>query len=131
MTERTPKETGWLSPEESDAVAAQARELRDQARAGGLRFEVYLPPGVAEWLLGLVGAFTGPSEAAWVMIQEAMELESHADLRRELLQRKITASINDPRPWVSGEELMQRLTAELDEPRPAPAQWHKPGKIDP
>ena len=28
-----------------------ARALREQVRAGGLRFEAYLPPALADWLL--------------------------------------------------------------------------------
>ena len=37
---------------ERRAGAAHAAGLRDQAAAGGLRFEVYLPPEMALWLLG-------------------------------------------------------------------------------
>jgi hypothetical protein len=43
----------------------QAKALREQARAGGLRFEAYLPPDLAEWLLDQIGrgVFVDPSEA--------------------------------------------------------------------
>ena len=37
----------------TDAVA-QAKRLREQARAGGLRFEAYLPPDLAVWLIDLM-----------------------------------------------------------------------------
>jgi hypothetical protein len=36
------------------ARIAQARALREQAGKGGLRFEAYLPPDLAEWLLDLI-----------------------------------------------------------------------------
>ena len=32
----------------------QARVLREQARAGGLRFEAYLPGDMADWLLAQI-----------------------------------------------------------------------------
>src|SRR3546814_4408255 len=42
----------------------QAKALREQARAGGLRFEAYLPGDMADWLLAQVerGHFVDPSE---------------------------------------------------------------------
>jgi antitoxin ParD1/3/4 len=69
----------------------EAIALREQAKEGGLRFSVYLPPGLADWLLGLVenGTFLDPSEAAFVMLQEQQELEPHQDLRQELLSRML------------------------------------------
>ena len=33
------------------------------------------------------GLFTSPGEAAFVLLAEAMELEPHEDLRREMLSR--------------------------------------------
>ena len=122
-----PVASDWLTPEDRAAITAQAGALREQARAGGLRFEAYLPPHLAEWVLGLVeqGSFTGPDEAAFVLLTQAMELEPHADLRRELLKRRIEASINDPRPPLDGEAVMAGLRAKLDAPRPTPAQWRK------
>jgi hypothetical protein len=79
------------SAEEKAKSAAQAQALRKQAQEGGLRFDVYLPPQLADWLLGLIerGVFTGPDEAAFVILAEHRELEPHADLRRELLKRII------------------------------------------
>jgi hypothetical protein len=55
---------------------AQAIALREQAKAGRLRFSVYLPPGLAEWMLGLLEneTFVDPSEAVFVLLQEAQEL---------------------------------------------------------
>src|SRR3546814_4566187 len=38
-------------PYDNPVSRAQAESLREQARAGGLRFEAYLPPALADWLL--------------------------------------------------------------------------------
>jgi antitoxin ParD1/3/4 len=108
---------------------AQAMALREQVKAGGLRFSVYLPPGVAHWLLGLVanGTFLDPSEAVFVLLQEAQELEPHHDLRHELLGRILQAATDDPRPRIPAEEAFRRITGELAS-RLEPAVWekHKP-----
>ena len=105
---------------------AQAIALREQAKAGGLRFSVYLPAGLAEWLLGLVekGTFIDPSEAVFVLLQEAQELEPHHDLRRELLGRMLQAAEDDPRPPIPGEEVFKRLREKYAS-RPEPAVWEK------
>lgn len=44
----------WRTLHERAADKAQALRLMEEAKRGGLRFEVYLPPRLAEWLLGLV-----------------------------------------------------------------------------
>lgn len=105
----------------------QARSLREHARAGGLRFEVYLPSDLADWMLGLVeaGVFTDPSEAVFVMLGEQHELESHADLRAELLRRTCQAALDDPRPGIPHEQVMKRMRQWLASPRPEPAVWRK------
>ncbi len=95
----------WESPESKAKLMAQARALRDQARAGGLRFEAYLPPRLAEWLLAHIehGTFRDPSEAAFVMLGEQQELEFH--------------------PGAPAEEVFERLRKSFEEPLPAPAVW--------
>jgi hypothetical protein len=106
---------------------AQAATLREQARTGGLRFEAYLPPNLADWLPGHIesGAFRDPGEAVFVMPGEQKELEPHADLRQEFLKRRIRAAIDDPRPGIPGEEVFARLKRKLEEPFPEPAGWKK------
>lgn len=125
--EATAKE--WPSVEEKAKNVAQAMALREQAKVGGMRFSVYLPPGLAEWLLGLVekGTFVDPSEAVFVMLQDAKELEPHHDLRRELLVRMLQAAEDDPRPPMPGEEVFKLLREKCISP-PEPAVWekHKP-----
>jgi antitoxin ParD1/3/4 len=115
----------WDSPETLAKLKAQAVALREQARAGGLRFEAYLPPSLADWLLGHIenGVFRDPSDAVFVMLGEQKELEPHADLRQEFLKRRIQTAIDDPRPRIPGEEVFARLKRQMDEPLPEPAKW--------
>ena len=116
----------WPSADEKVRNVAQAIALREQAKAGGLRFSVYLPPRLADWLLGLVenGTFIDPSEAVFVMLQEAQELEPHHDLRRELLKRMLQSAEDDPRPGIPAEEVFSRLKEKWASP-PDPAVWEK------
>jgi len=51
-------------------------------------------------------------------------LTSHADLRRELLNRSLQAAMEDPRPGISGEALLEHLKQKLASPR-EPAVWEK------
>jgi hypothetical protein len=67
--------------------------------------------------------FTDPSEAVFVLLDEARELEPHQDLRHELLKRRILSATNDPRPGVSFEERMVKLEATRTKPLPEPAVW--------
>ena len=112
-----------MPPEPTGRALATA--LQEQARAGGLQFEAYLPPGLAEWLLDLIarGVFTDPSEAVFVMLGEQQELEPHADLRQELLRRTIQEALDDSRPGIPHEEVAAKMEALLAGPRPQPALW--------
>ncbi len=114
----------WDSPEGEARRRAQAAALRDQARAGGLRFEAYLPPRLADWLLAHIerGTFRDPSEAVFVMLGEQRELEPHADLRREFLTRRIQVGI-DSGPGIPAEDVFERLRKSLEAPPPEPAVW--------
>ncbi|MEN3145669.1 hypothetical protein ABDF71_27200 [Ochrobactrum sp. WV_118_8] len=100
----------WPGPADEAHAVEQAKWLGNQVAEGGLRFEAYLPPSLALWLLDLIeqGKFLDPSEAVSVILGEHQELEPHADLRRELFKRRIQAAIDDPRPGISG-EMMKRL----------------------
>ncbi len=120
-------EPAWDSPTAAARRIAQAKALRDQAHAGGLCFDAYLPPGLADWLLAHVaaGTFRDPSEAVFVMLGEQEELEPHADLRTELRRRRIQAAIDDPRPGIPAADVAKRLAASLSTPRPAPAVWRR------
>jgi len=117
----------WPDPADNAHVVEQAGGLRDKAAAGGLKFEAYLPPDLAVWLLDRIeqGKFIDPSEAAFVLLGEARDLEPHADLRNELLKRSIQAAIDDPRPSIPAEEVWQSLQNKFDNPLPEPAKWEK------
>jgi Arc/MetJ-type ribon-helix-helix transcriptional regulator len=115
----------WRTPEDRERDIAQAQALREQASRGGLRFEAFLPPGLADWILDLVarGVFADPSEALFVLLGEQRELEPHADLRQEILKRSLQAALDDPRPGLPAEEFKARMRAKLKELRPEPAVW--------
>ena len=115
-----------FSQERSVAAASQAREIRARAREDGLRFEAYLPGDLADWILGLIERqiFDGPDAAVFVFLQEQRELEPYGDLREELLRRRISAAMNDPRPLHSAEEVFDRLLKRLDDWQ-GPATWQK------
>ena len=101
--------------------------MRDLACKGGLRFEAYLPPGLAGWIISLVerGVFVDPSEAVFVILGEHKDLEPHAELRREALRRTLAAAMNDPRPSLSSEEFNEKMRKKLAAPLPEPAVWRK------
>jgi hypothetical protein len=114
------------STSSQSAGMIQAKALREQARKGGLRFEAYLPSGLADWMLDMIerGIFTDPSEAVFVILGEHKELQPHRDLRDELLRRMIEASIDDPGPWLTSDEVMAELESIIASEDP-PARWQK------
>lgn len=99
--------TEWHGPADKAHALEQTKRLRDQAAKGGLRFEAYLPSGLALWLLDRIesGKYLDPSEAVFVILGEHEELEPHADLRQELFRHRIQAAADDPRPGISAEEM--------------------------
>ncbi len=105
----------------------QAKALREQARAGGLRFEAYLPGSMADWLLERVerGMFVDPSEAVFAIVKNFIDMEPHRDLRDELLRRIIQAAMDDPRPGIPHEQVQEEMKRRFAEPRPEPARWEK------
>jgi antitoxin ParD1/3/4 len=105
----------------------QAKALRDQARAGGLRFEAYLPSDLADWLLDMIeqGAFHDPSEAVFVMLDEFRDFQRYEDLRDEVYRRTIQEALDDPDPGIPAEEVEAEMEHMLAEPRPEPAQWQR------
>jgi antitoxin ParD1/3/4 len=125
MTEQV--QTGWKTAEGKAKDLAQVGAIREQARQGGLRFEVYLPPSLAEWLLDNIerGVFVDPGDAAFAIFTEHLDLAPHADLRQEILRRSLQAAQDDPRPRISQEEMMAHLKKLSASPRPEPAVWRR------
>ena len=70
------------SEEEPRNHITQAKSLLEKASIGGLKFEAYLTPILAEWILDMVvkGVFTDPAEAVFVFMQDQFELARHPDL---------------------------------------------------
>lgn len=106
---------------------AQARALRAQARAGGLRFEAYLTGDQAEWLLERIerGLFHDPSEAVFAIVHNFRELEPHRDLRDALLGRMLESARADLEPGHPIDEVLDELRRDMAKPRPEPARWEK------
>jgi hypothetical protein len=125
MTDDT--QNDWRSTEERASDIAQAKALRSLAKQGGLRFDVYLPPSLAEWVLDFVerGVFTDPAEAVFVILGEHRDLEPHADLRKEILRRSLEAAMNDPRPGIPAEEVKAHMEKLMAAPRCEPAVWQR------
>ena len=119
--------TEWPDPADKAHAIEQAKQLRDQAAKGGLKFEAYLPPTLALWLLDRIEQekFLDPSEAVFVILGEHEELEPHADLRNELLKRSLQAAMDDPRPSIPHEDVMAEMRERLQHSRPEPARWEK------
>ena len=105
----------------------QAKALREQARAGGLRFEAYLTGDMADWLLERVerGMFVDPSEAVFAIVRDFMDMEPHRDLRDELLRRTLAAALDDPRPAIPFAQVYAERKQWIAEPRPDAARWEK------
>lgn len=108
---------------------AQAQALREQACAGGLRFEAYLIGDQADWLLERVerGMFVDPAEAVFAIVQNFIEMEPHRDLRDELLRRMLESSLEDVKAGRvhDAEDVFDELRRELAKPQPEAARWEK------
>ncbi len=113
--------------DDNAAERAQAAALRDQAREGGLRFEAYLPPALADWMLERIerGTFADPSEAVFAIVGNFRDLEPHHDLRDELLGRMLDASAAELESARPAEAVFAELREEMARPRPEPARWQR------
>lgn len=103
--------------------------VRRQAAAGGLRFEAYLPPRLAAWVIGLVEqeVFHSPAEAVFVAMQSFRELEDHPEVKQALLAKIMQKSIDSVGEGggMPAEEVMARLKKKMEGPRAEPAVWDK------
>jgi antitoxin ParD1/3/4 len=125
----------WVETEETaQQRIAQARLLKEGARTGGLKFEVYLTPDLAEWVLDMVeqGDFIDPSEAVFVLMGQAKEIELHQDLKQEVFRRCIAQRIEEAEKghFYSAEEVWERLDKMIKETTD-PVIWQKIVQPDP
>lgn len=106
----------------------QANALKQQASAGGLKFEAYLTPDLAVWVLNMVerGVFIDPSEAVFVFMGQAKDIEPYDDLKRDILKRCLEESIKQAENGRSytTEEVRQHLDEAMKN-RTEPAVWQK------
>ena len=115
----------------SDARSCErARLLGKQASEGGLKFETYLPSGLAEWVLDMVekGIFQDPAEAVFVYMSQAQDISEVPGLGQmiegEIIQERIAeAELPDAKTYT-----MDEAKAHFDkwsrEQHPS-AYWHK------
>lgn len=121
----------WMeSDETAQTRIEQAQALKQTAAESGLRFEAFLVPSQATWILELVerGEFIDPAEAIFVLMQEAQELQQHPEVKQALLKKRLDESIAqaDRGETVDGETFLQETLDRLKNHVPkAPAYWEK------
>lgn len=112
------------------AQQEQAARLKPAAEKAGLKFEAYLTPGDAEWVLARVenSVFLSPSELVSIAVHQFIEMHDYPDLRRELLHRTLQKAMDDPSPGIPMEEAFAEIRADIEEfKKYEPARWEKVG----
>ena len=101
----------------------QAKALRERAARDGIRFDAYLPPSIAEWVLDriIAGDFVDPSEVAFYAVKELQELSDHPSVREAFLKARIEEAVASAEAGntFTGEEVLARLeerAAQMQEP---------------
>lgn len=106
----------------------QVGSLKEQTAKGGLKFEAYLPSSLALWILDLVekGIFVSPSEAVFVLLSQAKDLEPYDDIKQEILRRTLEkrSSESELEKAIPAEEAMKRIRESLND-KSEPAVWRK------
>src|SRR5712691_361499 len=92
--------------------------VRRQAAEGGLTFEAYLPPALAEWVIRLVEleVFHSPAEAVFVALQSFREMDDHPDVKQDLLKRMLQQSMDSREEGggIPAEDVMARLRTAME-----------------
>ena len=119
----------WIESDETAKLRIeQARGLKELAKTGGLKFEAYLPGDLGVWVLELVerGVFLDPSEAVFVFMQQAKDIEPHDDIKREILKRCLDEAEKEIEAgnYYTAEEVRERLDKYKKE-RTEPVVWNK------
>lgn len=100
-------------------------DFKDQAVQGGIRYQGYLSPSLAAWLLDRIdteNGFASPSEAAFIALQQLRDLSKHPDLQHELLRRTLDEAQQGP--CLESTDVMARLREKMNAV-PEPAIWTK------
>lgn len=115
--------------EAGETVAArteQARQLKEMAQKGGLRFEAYLPPDLAIWVLDQMERvdFVDPSELVFTVLQQAGDIDADEFLQSQILRARIEQGMSDGRDkkTCSWEDVEKRIAARR-ETIGEPAYW--------
>lgn len=105
-----------------------SKAFHQQVSSGGLRFEAYLPPSLASWVVGLVeqGVFHSPSEAVFVAMQTFEDLERHPAVKEALLRAILTQASKavEKGKGIPHEEVMAEFEQMKSRPLPEPAVWN-------
>ncbi|MGB5583856.1 MAG: hypothetical protein WBO16_06280 [Gammaproteobacteria bacterium] len=100
-----------------------------QVATGGLRFEAYLPPALASWVIELVekGVFHSPSEAVFVAMQTFEDLDQHPEVKSELLRAVLAHASKEAEEGnvYTAEEVMARFEKRKSLPPSEPAIWDR------
>lgn len=107
---------------------AQAALLRASAAKDGLRFDAYLPPALAAWVLDeiIAGRLADPSEAVFLAIQDMRDLTCHPAAREALLKAVLTDAMDQANEGktLSSEEVRANLERHKAE-RQEPPRWQR------
>jgi len=106
-----------MSSAEEEFTPEERERIRANIEARGMTFEVFLPESLADWLRAKIAAdfYADAAEAALVAFQELHELDRHPRVRTALLDARIQAALDDPRPGISVEEFRTQLQAKWRE----------------
>lgn len=103
----------------------QAGSLRQQARLGGLKFEAYLPPNIADWILERVeqGVFRDPAEAIFVYMTQAKDISVTPGLadriEEAILSERCRKFDSEQTKTYTWEEVKAQLESDMGERHPA------------
>lgn len=88
----------WVENEETAQQRIdQAQALKPKASRAGLKCEVYLPSDIAVWVLDMVekGVFIDPSEAIYVFMDQAHDIDDSDDLKTAILKHRVLKGEED------------------------------------
>jgi len=79
MSKETSNKKLWMESDETARQRVEQARVKPQSSRGGLKFEAYLTPDLAVWVLDMVeqGIFLDPSEAVFVFMGQAKDMEKN------------------------------------------------------